>query len=120
VRQAKHGAQIKRPQVSAMSAEEDDVITSFAQPLPTLADAVRLYERPTVTIIDDRAVSQAEHTGLFFEAANATTFVGTPTAGRMGMSRASSFRVAFRSRSQHHASLFPNDPRRRDTWRCGR
>lgn len=29
-------------------------------------------------------MSQAEHTGLFFEAANGTVFIGTPTAGANG------------------------------------
>ena len=37
-----------------------------------------------MTLIDDRARSQAEHTGLFFEAACDTTFVGTHTAGANG------------------------------------
>jgi C-terminal processing protease CtpA/Prc len=35
-------------------------------------------------LIDERTLSQAEHTGLFFEAANGTKFVGTPTAGANG------------------------------------
>jgi C-terminal processing protease CtpA/Prc len=35
-------------------------------------------------LIDERAISQAEHTGLFFEAANGTTFIGMPTAGANG------------------------------------
>ena len=35
-------------------------------------------------LIDERAISQAEYTGLFFEAANGTTFVGSPTMGANG------------------------------------
>jgi C-terminal processing protease CtpA/Prc len=35
-------------------------------------------------LIDERTQSQAEHTGLFFEAANRTTFIGSPTAGANG------------------------------------
>ena len=35
-------------------------------------------------LIDERAVSQSEHTGLFFEAANGMTFIGTPTMGANG------------------------------------
>lgn len=35
-------------------------------------------------LIDERTISQAEHTGLFFEAANGTKFVGTPTSGANG------------------------------------
>jgi C-terminal processing protease CtpA/Prc len=35
-------------------------------------------------LIDERAISQAEHTGLFLKAANGTTFVGSPTNGANG------------------------------------
>ena len=36
-------------------------------------------------LVDERTISQAEHTGLFFEAANGTTFiVGSPTMGANG------------------------------------
>jgi C-terminal processing protease CtpA/Prc len=42
------------------------------------------YLKPTVMLIDERTISQAEHTGLFFEAANGTPFVGSPTTGANG------------------------------------
>jgi C-terminal processing protease CtpA/Prc len=42
------------------------------------------YHGKTVMLIDERAISQAEHTGLMFEAANGTTFVGSPTMGANG------------------------------------
>jgi C-terminal processing protease CtpA/Prc len=35
-------------------------------------------------LIDERAISQAEHTGLFFEMANGTKFIGSNTAGANG------------------------------------
>jgi C-terminal processing protease CtpA/Prc len=35
-------------------------------------------------LMDERTVSQAEHTGLFLKAANGTTFIGTPTTGANG------------------------------------
>ena len=35
-------------------------------------------------LIDERAQSQAEHTGLFLEAACGTTFIGSHTAGANG------------------------------------
>jgi acyl carrier protein len=35
-------------------------------------------------LIDDRAISQSEHSGLFYEAANGTKFIGTPSAGANG------------------------------------
>jgi C-terminal processing protease CtpA/Prc len=37
-----------------------------------------------VLLIDERTQSQAEHTGLFFEAANGTKFIGSPTLGANG------------------------------------
>lgn len=55
---------------------------TFVQDLPPTTDWV--YDRPTVMLIDERAISQSEHTGLFFKAANGTTFVGSPTTGANG------------------------------------
>ena len=55
---------------------------SFIQSLPH-TDKWR-YLRPTVMLIDERTVSQAEHTGLFLEAANGTKFIGSPTMGANG------------------------------------
>jgi C-terminal processing protease CtpA/Prc len=43
-----------------------------------------LYRGKTVMLIDERTMSQAEHTGLFFEAVNGTTFIGSQTAGANG------------------------------------
>jgi C-terminal processing protease CtpA/Prc len=42
------------------------------------------YKGKTVMLIDERTISQAEHTGLFLEAANGTKFIGSPTAGANG------------------------------------
>ena len=57
-------------------------VTTFLQRLPS-ADKFR-YHGKTVLLIDERTISQAEHTGLFFEAANGTKFIGSPTAGANG------------------------------------
>lgn len=81
---ARIGAQFRRSQVSAFSAEEGDAGFYFAQPLPPLPPGTPKYTRPIVMLIDDRAISQSEHSGLFFEAANGTRFIGTPTAGANG------------------------------------
>jgi C-terminal processing protease CtpA/Prc len=81
---ARVGAQFRRSQVSAFSAEEGDAGFYFAQPLPPLPLGTPKYTRPTVMLIDDRAISQSEHSGLFYEAANGTRFIGTPTAGANG------------------------------------
>jgi len=42
------------------------------------------YQGKTVMLIDERAISQAEHTGLCFKAANGTKFIGSNTAGVNG------------------------------------
>jgi C-terminal processing protease CtpA/Prc len=80
---AKVGAQFRRAQVSALSEEEGSAGFYFSQPLPPLRGR-ELYAAPTVMLIDDRAISQSEHTGLFFEAAGGTKFIGTATAGANG------------------------------------
>jgi C-terminal processing protease CtpA/Prc len=55
----------------------------FDQPIPP-AQGVAKYAGRTVMLVDERTISQAEHTGLFFEAANGTTFVGSPSMGANG------------------------------------
>jgi C-terminal processing protease CtpA/Prc len=35
-------------------------------------------------LIDERAISQSEHSGLMYRTANGTKFIGTPTAGANG------------------------------------
>lgn len=42
------------------------------------------YKGKTVMLIDEHTLSQAEHTGLFLEAANQTKFIGSHTAGVNG------------------------------------
>ena len=66
-----------------MSSEEAAAAFAFSQPLPEKA-GVELYRGRTLMLIDDRAISQSEHTGLFFEAANGTVFVGSPSRGANG------------------------------------
>lgn len=55
---------------------------TFLQRLPPAKGS--RYRGKTVMLIDERTISQAEHTGLFFEAANGTKFIGTPTQGANG------------------------------------
>ena len=57
-------------------------VTTFLQRLPH-TDKGRYHGR-TVMLIDERTISQAEHTGLFLEAANGTKFIGSPTQGANG------------------------------------
>jgi C-terminal processing protease CtpA/Prc len=83
VRGAKYGASFQRMVVSGgSSTEEGKARFAFRQPLPT--GNKWKYRGKTVTLIDERAISQSEHTGLFLEAACATTFIGSPTAGANG------------------------------------
>ena len=63
--------------------EESEAAFTFSQALPEPPGA-ELYRGRTVMLIDDRAVSQSEHTGLFFEVANGSLFVGSPSAGANG------------------------------------
>ena len=46
--------------------------------------AAKHYTGKTVMLIDDRTLSAAEHTGLYLEAANGTTFIGSRSAGANG------------------------------------
>ncbi len=54
----------------------------FVQSIPH--DDQWKYKGKTVMLIDERTMSQAEHTGLFLAAANKTQFIGSPTAGANG------------------------------------
>ncbi len=54
----------------------------FVQKLP--ATDKWKFKGKTVMLIDERTIGQAEHTGLLFEAANKTEFIGTPSAGADG------------------------------------
>lgn len=55
---------------------------SFAQRLPERKGDV--YKGKVVMLINEDAISQAEHTCMFFEAATDVTFIGTPTTGANG------------------------------------
>ncbi len=55
---------------------------SFAQKLPEAPGSV--YKGKVVMLINEDAISRAEHAALFFEAATDVTFVGTPTQGANG------------------------------------
>lgn len=74
-------AQFRQPEVSAADDQAGSG-TYFSQRLPVTAGF--RYGAPTVMLIDERTVSQTEHTGLFFEAANRTRFIGSQTAGANG------------------------------------
>ena len=74
-------ARFSRPLVSSPDTTERPQ-HSFVQQLPRTSKW--RYTGRTVMLIDERTISQAEHTGLFLEVANGTRFIGTPTAGANG------------------------------------
>ncbi len=65
-----------------INLEESKQMSFFNQAIPP--PELPLYKGQTVMLIDERTQSQAEHTGLFFEAANGTKFIGSQTAGANG------------------------------------
>jgi C-terminal processing protease CtpA/Prc len=79
-------ALFSRPIPSANSFANSDFLGganyTFTQPLPERLGDV--YRGKVVMLIDESAISQAEHTCLFFESATDVTFIGMPTAGANG------------------------------------
>lgn len=72
------------PDVSADGNEISGITTTvtFIQKLPTTTEW--RYTGKTVMLMNETTQSQAEHSGLFFKAANGTTFIGSQTAGANG------------------------------------
>jgi C-terminal processing protease CtpA/Prc len=77
------GARFSRPRYAGLPFEPQSEHTAFEQLIPP-RDQRRRFEGPVFVLIDERAVSQSEHTGLFFEAAADVRFVGEPTNGANG------------------------------------
>src|SRR5215204_1664662 len=79
-------ALFSRPMLEATNltnSELADVASyTFSQKIPDSQGEV--YKGKVVVLINEDAISQAEHTCLFFEAATNVTFIGTPTAGANG------------------------------------
>ena len=83
-RPAPPAALFRKPLLMASDVDVSDQRTTaqFVQRIPR--SEKWKYRGKTIMLIDERAVSQAEHTGLFLKAANGTTFVGSPTNGANG------------------------------------
>jgi C-terminal processing protease CtpA/Prc len=80
-------ALFRRPVQSATNFGDEDLQGGtpdyvFEQKLPPARGAV--YKGKVVMLINQDAISQAEHTCLFFESATNVTFVGSPTNGANG------------------------------------
>ena len=78
-RSEREGAVFER---NVVSGEQAAGRYKFYEPLPSAP--VPVYRGRTVMLIDERTISQAELTGLYLEAANGTTFVGSASAGADG------------------------------------
>ncbi|HEY2745910.1 MAG TPA: S41 family peptidase [Polyangia bacterium] len=83
VRAAEFGASFERPFVSGDPGEGPSR-WGFRQRMPENAGKKPLYRGKTFMLVDERTISQAEHTGLFFEAAAGTKFIGSTSAGANG------------------------------------
>lgn len=81
IKGAKVGASFRRNLVTGRPSE-GDISLAFDQKLPTTDKA--LYRGKVVMLINQETISQAEHTGLFFESVCDVTFVGSPTTGANG------------------------------------
>ena len=69
---------------SSLTSNEhaDHASYAAAQKLPDAKGSV--YKGKVVTLINEEAISRAEHACLFFEAATDVTFIGSPTQGANG------------------------------------
>jgi C-terminal processing protease CtpA/Prc len=84
-RNAKYGAEFLRPQLLGWSDNrEGDSRVRFLQAMLPLPSGGSTYTGKVVVLIDDRAVSQAEHTCLYLAEAAGPTFIGSPTHGANG------------------------------------
>jgi C-terminal processing protease CtpA/Prc len=79
-------ALFSRPLLEAPSMSDTElagtVNYTFAQRLPERRGDV--YKGKVLMLINEDAISQSEHTCMFFETATDVTFVGTPTTGANG------------------------------------
>jgi C-terminal processing protease CtpA/Prc len=102
-------ALFSRPLLEATSLSDSELAEgasyTFAQKLPERKGDV--YKGKVVVLINEDAISQAEHTCLFFEAATDVTFIGTPTMGANGdvtfMVLPGNLQVTFTGHNVRHA-----------------
>lgn len=80
---AKFAANISRRVATAFPSGENS-LNSIQQSLPKPNAGKPLYQGKVVMLIDENTQSQAEHAGLFFEAATPITFIGSASAGANG------------------------------------
>lgn len=56
----------------------------FLQSIPPLPPGASIYRGKIIVLINGDAISQSEHTCLFFQETAGATFIGSPTAGANG------------------------------------
>jgi C-terminal processing protease CtpA/Prc len=84
-RKARYGAEFLEPLRTASPDDEaPDPRIRFLQQIPPLPPGETIYTGKIVVLIDDRAISQAEHTCLFLESTAGAKFIGSPTHGTNG------------------------------------
>jgi C-terminal processing protease CtpA/Prc len=79
---ARFAALFQRAEVTGGLSEATDQRFQFKQRVPE--SDLPVYRGRVVVLIDEFAISQSEHTGLFFENAADVTFVGSVTQGANG------------------------------------
>ncbi len=100
------GASFRRPLFEGPgSGDLTGLMLEFQQRIPEATGTP--YLGKVVMLINENTQSQAEHTGLFFEAATDVTFIGTPTAGANGdvtyMMLPGGYAVSFSGHDVRHA-----------------
>ena len=102
-------ALFSRPFITGPSLSDPELADTgnhaFAQKMPDRKGDV--YKGKVVMLINEEAISQSEHTCLFFETATDVTFIGTPTAGANGditfMVLPGNLQVSFSGHDVRHA-----------------
>jgi C-terminal processing protease CtpA/Prc len=80
-------ALFRRPLQAATNFDDEDLGDdapdyAFEQKLPPAGGAI--YKGKVIMLINEYAISQSEHTCMFFESATNVTFIGSPTNGANG------------------------------------
>jgi C-terminal processing protease CtpA/Prc len=105
VRHARAAARFRRPELTGLSFQEGEPGFDFQQEMPPAAGWT--YTGKTVVLIDERAVSQSEHSCLWLETANGSRFIGSPTSGGNGdvtfFTLPGNIRVRFSGHEVRHA-----------------
>jgi len=84
VRAALFRTPVRRTPLSGTAGQPYEYLDETRDFYQLIAPAAPRLTQPLVVVIDPRAISQAEHTALYFAAAGHARFVGEPTMGANG------------------------------------